>query len=62
MYKKERKKYYSCLKLNKVTDKKAFWNTIKPFFANKGTNINKITFADNVKVSSDDKQLCKDFS
>ena len=32
LYKKERRKYCNSLKLNKVTDKKAFWKTIKPFF------------------------------
>ena len=30
-YKKERKKYYNSLKLNKVTDNKGFRRTIKPF-------------------------------
>ena len=30
--KKERKKYYSSLKLNKTTDNKAFWKTIRPFY------------------------------
>ena len=45
--------------LNKVKDNKTFWKTIKPFLSNKGTNINKITLADNDKVISDDKQRCK---
>ena len=45
--KKERKKYYSRLKLNKVTVNKALWKTIKPFLSDKGLNINKITLLDN---------------
>ena len=48
-----RKKYYSSLKPNKVTDNKAFWKTIKPFLSDKETNINKITLLDNDKVISD---------
>ena len=45
--------------INKVKNNKTFWKTIKPFLSNKGTNINKITLADNDKVISDDKQRCK---
>ena len=33
-----------------------------PFLSDKGTNINKITLADNDEVISDEKQLCKSFS
>ena len=65
MYKKERKKerkYYNSLKLNKVTDNKTFWKAIKPFLSDKGTDINKITFADNDKVILNDKQLWRTFS
>ena len=61
-YKKEWKKYYSSLKLNKATENEAFWKTIKPFLSDKETNINKITLAENDKVISDDKQLYKTFS
>ena len=61
-HKKERKKYCNSLKLNKVTDNKAFWKAIKPFLSDKRTNINKITLVDNDKVISDDKQLCKTFT
>ena len=60
--KKERKKYYSSLKLNKVAGDKTFWKTIKPFLSDEGTNINKITLVDSDKVISDYKQLCKTFS
>ena len=62
LHKKERKKYHNSLKLNKVTDNKAFWKTIKPFLSDKRTNINKITLVDNDNTISDDKQLCKTFT
>ena len=53
--KKERKKYYNSLKLNRVTDNKAF-------LSDKGASINKISLLDDDKVISGDKQLCKTFS
>ena len=56
-----RKKYDNNLKLNRVTDNRTFWKTIKPFLSYKGTNINKITLVDNNKMISDIKQLCKTF-
>ena len=37
LYKKERKKYFSELKISDVTDNKRFWKTIKPLFADKRT-------------------------
>ena len=42
--------------LNKVTDNKAFWKTIKDFLSDKRTNINKITLADYGRAISDDNQ------
>ena len=62
MYKKGRKKYYNSLKLNKVTDDKMLWKTIKPFVSDRGTNINKGTFIVNDEVISDNKQLRKTFN
>ena len=53
LYKKERKRFQKSLKLNKVKDNRGFRKTIKPFLSDKGTNINKITLADNDKVISD---------
>ena len=45
LYKKERKKYYTNLDINKTTDCKRFWKTAKPFFSDKGV---------------DDKKYCTD--
>ena len=36
LYKRERRKYFSQLNLNKITDNKKFWSTVKPLFANIG--------------------------
>ena len=35
LYKKERKKYYNNLNINKITDNKQFWETVKPFYLKK---------------------------
>ena len=35
LYKKERKKYYTNLDINKITDCKKFWKTAKPLFSDK---------------------------
>ena len=32
LYKKERKKYFDTLDINKITDNKAFWKNIQPLF------------------------------
>ena len=34
--KRKRRNYYSQLNLNNITDNKKFWNTMKPFFTDKG--------------------------
>ena len=36
LYKKEKKKVFSSLNISFVKDNKLFWNTVKPFFSNKG--------------------------
>ena len=36
LYKKERKKFYSKLDLQSITDTKRFWQTMKPFSSDKG--------------------------
>lgn len=33
LYKKERKKYFDSLDLNKITDNKAFWENIQALFS-----------------------------
>ena len=47
LYQKERKEYFDSIKLNKGTDNKTFWKTLKPFLSDKRSNINKITYTDN---------------
>ena len=41
LYKKERKKFYSQLDIENITDNKLFWKTMKPFLSEKCTYASK---------------------
>ena len=57
LYKNERKKFYSDLDLNKITDNKQFCKTIKPLLREKFLQSSTISLADNKNVISDDSEL-----
>ena len=56
LYKKERKKFYSNLELNEITDNKLFWKTIKPLLSEQCIQSSKISLVSN-KVISEDLEL-----
>ena len=62
LYKKERRKYYSSLDIKKNTDNKKFWETIKPFFSDKGPNNQNITLVNNDSIISDDQDVAETFN
>ena len=62
LYKKERKNYYEKLDLNKFTDNKEFWKTIKPFLSDKVTTFSKISLIDNNEVISEEPKIASMFS
>ena len=62
LYKKERKKFYSNLELNEITDNKLFWKTIKPLLSEKCIQSSKISLVSNNKVISEDLELAKTFN
>ena len=62
LYKRERKKYYSQLNLNNITDNKKFWNTMKPLFSNKGGNKDGIVLVNDDKIISDDTEVAQTFN
>ena len=62
LYKKERRKFYNNLNLNNITDNKKFWNTIKPFFSEKGGPKENIVLVQGDKVISDDTQVAQTFN
>ena len=52
LYKRERRNYYSKLKLNNITDNKKFWNVMKPLFSDR--------VKDNIVLVKDEKIISKD--
>ena len=46
LYKKEHKKYFDTLDVNKITDDKTFWKNIQFLFSEKRKFANKITLED----------------
>ena len=59
LYKKERKKYYNNLNINKITDNKQFWQTVKPLLSEKGTRFAHINLVDNEKIISEDRDVAQ---
>ena len=59
LYKKERKKFYTNLDLNEITDNKKFWRTLKPFFSEKGKKQQKITLVKDNDIISEDAQVAE---
>lgn len=38
LYKRDKKKYFNNLDLNKISDNRVFWKSMKPLLSNKGIN------------------------
>ena len=56
------KKLFSDLELDKITDNKLFWKTIKPLLSDKCIHSSTISLVDNKNVISDDSELAKTFN
>ena len=59
LIKREKKKYYNNLNLNKITDNKKFWTTIKPLFSDKNNSTRNITLIENDIIISSDKSVAE---
>ena len=59
LYKREKQKYFNHLDLNKITDNKHFWKTVKPLLSDKGVNTTKISLVDGGKTVTEDKEVAK---
>ena len=59
---KAKRSYYENLDLKEITDSKKFWATVKPLFSNKIKSTEYITLEENVKVTSNDKELARIFN
>ena len=62
LYKRERRNYYSNLNLNNITDNKKFWNTVKPFFTDKGGVRDKIVLVEDDNIISEDIEVAETFN
>ena len=47
--KEKKKKYFNNVDLNKTTNNKLFWKTVKPLYSNKALNTTKIYLVDEGK-------------
>ena len=61
IYKKDHKKIFYNLGINKITDNKLFWKTIKPLPSDKCIQASTISLVKNTNVISDDFELAKTF-
>ena len=57
LLRKTRKEYFNDLNIKNITDNKAFWKTIKPYFLNKGLNSSSLILSEKKKLSQMTKIL-----
>ena len=62
LLKREKKRYFANLRLDKYTDNKKFWNTVKPLFSNGVPGGQKITLVEGDDIISDDKDIAETFN
>ena len=63
LHKKERRKYFDTLDVNKIIDNKAFWKNIQPLFFEKSKFANKITLEDSEEnILSDDALVSEELN
>ena len=49
--------HFKNLNLNHITDNKAFWQTIKPYFNEKGSGSDKMALSGNESVLTSEKEI-----
>ena len=57
LIRKTKLEYFSNLNQKNFTDNKLFWNTIKPFFSDKGATRVKYTLIEDDEIIADDRQM-----
>ena len=57
-----KREYFNSLNKKLVTDNKLFWNTIKPFFSNKGATREKYTLIEEEEILDDDQKISTVFN
>ena len=59
LYKRERTKFYNNINLNRITDNKNFWGTMKPFLTDKGVSRNSISLIEGTKMITEDSDVAE---
>ena len=57
LQRKTKKYYFNDLNIKNITDNKAFWKTIKPYFSNKDLNCSSLILSEKNKLSQMTKIL-----
>ena len=62
LLRKEKKNFFEKIDVNKVTDNKTIWKTVKPLFSNKTVISDKITLVKDNEIVSDNKEVADTFN
>ena len=62
LVRKEKRKFYSNIDINSITDNKKFWKTVKPLFSEKNVASRNITLLVDDKIISTDKEVAEAFN
>ena len=62
LVRKEKRKFYSNLKIEVITDNKMFWRTVRPWFSEKHFCSQQITLLVDDKIISSDKEVAETFN
>ena len=57
LLRKTRKDYFNDLNIKNITDDRAFWKTIKPYFSNKGLNSSSLIVSEKNKIVTNDQDM-----
>ena len=57
LLRKTKKDYFSDLNIKNITDNKAFWKNIKPYFSNKGLNSSSLILLEKSKSVTNDQDI-----
>ena len=57
LLRKTKKDYFNDLNIKNITDYKAFWKTIKPYFSNKGLNSSSLILSEKNKIVTNDQDI-----
>ena len=56
---REKRNYSNNLNLNKITNNKTFWKTVKPFLSNKGDFHKHITLIEDDQIITEDVEVAE---